>query len=540
MALARVKVWVAGEVLTASDLNGEFNNILGNATDLVSPFTKAVSMGGFALNFDAANTISLTGVTNGISLTGGAFNTPQGADIASATTINLDTATGNLVDVTGVTTITTVTLAQGRARWVRFTGILTLTNGASLVLPSAANITTAAGDYALFVGYAASVVRVAFYMPASGQAIVGTSTTGLIPKSIVDAVGDEIIGTANDTVARAGFASSKFNGSFLTTVGSNALTIALKGTDGTDPSATNPVYVAFKNVTDATGTPTILAITAATSLVISNGSTLGTVATIANRIWIVGFNDAGTFRLGAVNCLTTVAGAGTGRDVTALYPLRDDVVASSTAEGGAGAADSPQVIYTGTAVTSKAMRVLGYLEYATGLATAGVYASAPTKVSTYAAGTPLPGQVVQTVRNDTGAVATGTTVVPFDDTIPQSGEGDQYMTQAVTPSSTSNVLAVRALSMVTFTVGGNWMTSAIFQDATANAVAAVANYITTGTVGLPQYVEKFILANGVAATTFKSRSGGAVAGTTTFNGSSGARIFAGVMNSFMEVREIAA
>jgi len=39
MSLARVKTWIAGEILTAADLNGEFNNILQNPTSLISPFT---------------------------------------------------------------------------------------------------------------------------------------------------------------------------------------------------------------------------------------------------------------------------------------------------------------------------------------------------------------------------------------------------------------------------------------------------------------------------------------------------------------------
>lgn len=83
----------------------------------------------------------------------------KGADIASAATLNLDTATGNLVDVTGTTTITAITLSEGRERTVRFTGALTLTNGASLLLPGGVNITTVAGDFAIFRGYAAGVVR---------------------------------------------------------------------------------------------------------------------------------------------------------------------------------------------------------------------------------------------------------------------------------------------------------------------------------------------------------------------------------------------
>lgn len=93
----------------------------------------------------------------------------HGADVASSGTTNLDTATGNLVDVTGTTTITAITLAEGRERTVRFTGILTLTHGSSLVLPTAANITTAAGDFAIFKGYAAGVVRCISYQRADGK-----------------------------------------------------------------------------------------------------------------------------------------------------------------------------------------------------------------------------------------------------------------------------------------------------------------------------------------------------------------------------------
>jgi hypothetical protein len=112
---------------------------------------------------DQAITPTWTGVHT---WSGAAVNTAQGADIASATgagTLNLTTATGNLVDVTGTTTITAITLGQGMQRVVRFTGALTLTNGASLVLPGGADILTVAGDYAIFAGYASSVVRIVGY-----------------------------------------------------------------------------------------------------------------------------------------------------------------------------------------------------------------------------------------------------------------------------------------------------------------------------------------------------------------------------------------
>lgn len=101
----------------------------------------------------------------------------HGADVASAGTTNLDTTTGDLVDVTGTTTITAITLSEGREVTVRFTGALTLTNGASLVLPGAANITTEAGDIAVFRGYASGVVRCVNFSPIGAYARLNKNQT---------------------------------------------------------------------------------------------------------------------------------------------------------------------------------------------------------------------------------------------------------------------------------------------------------------------------------------------------------------------------
>jgi hypothetical protein len=103
--------------------------------------------------------------------TGYAHDEVRGADIPSTGTINLQTATGNLVHVTGTTAITAVTLNSGAEREVIFDGILTLTNSANLILPTAANITTAVGDAATFRGEPAGAVRVTKYQPANGRAL---------------------------------------------------------------------------------------------------------------------------------------------------------------------------------------------------------------------------------------------------------------------------------------------------------------------------------------------------------------------------------
>jgi hypothetical protein len=136
----------------------------------------------------------------------------HGANVASAATIDLESATGDLIDVTGTTTITAITLNDGHERTVRFTGALTLTNGASLVLPGGANITTAAGDFAVFRGYAAGVVRCVGYTLANGRALVAPS--GMVTGSGSPTVGDlaAFSNTSASAIAGTGYSAQQVPG----------------------------------------------------------------------------------------------------------------------------------------------------------------------------------------------------------------------------------------------------------------------------------------------------------------------------------------
>lgn len=133
-----------------------------------------------ALPSQALGLVISNGTTASFSktLTGFALNEVKGADIASAATINLTTATGNLAHVTGTTTITAITIPSGAERTVIFDGILTLTHGAALLLPGAANITTAANDRMIVRGDTAGATVVS-YIKASGLAVISTQP-GLI------------------------------------------------------------------------------------------------------------------------------------------------------------------------------------------------------------------------------------------------------------------------------------------------------------------------------------------------------------------------
>jgi hypothetical protein len=357
--------------------------------------------------------------------------------------------------------------------------------------------------------------------PSSGRVVcngasfytIGFSTAVFSASSMVGAV-CSYVGMINGTIVASRAASAE--------------TIAIKTLAGSDPSSGDPVIFVFRNATAATGDYVFLTATAALSITISSGSTMGASSGVPFRLWLTVFNDASTLRLGVVNCLSG----------TSIMALGDNDLRSSTAEGGAGAADSAQVIYTGTAVTTKAMRVLGYLEYTLG--TAGTWATAPSKVQLFGPGVPLPGTILQRAENMSGAVATGTTNIPTDDTIPQNTEGDQYMSQAITPNAAMNILTVDAKLQFGSSSSASTNAVALFQDATASALAVGPFLATAGCENGSGLISYRAATGSVSATTFKVRAGGNIGATLTFNGASSARLYGGVPHSTMTIQEIMA
>ncbi|MCC7041117.1 MAG: hypothetical protein IT516_12485 [Burkholderiales bacterium] len=113
----------------------------------------------------------------GSSFTGGtlttALNEAPITTLASASTTNVGAQDVNTISISGTTTITAFdTIASGAVRRLVFQGALTLThNGSSLILPTAANITTAAGDVATFVSLGSGNWRCVGYQRESGYAV---------------------------------------------------------------------------------------------------------------------------------------------------------------------------------------------------------------------------------------------------------------------------------------------------------------------------------------------------------------------------------
>jgi len=191
---------VTGTTITAANRNAVDADIATALTGSVavngeSVITANLPMAGFKLTGLGAGASSGDSLryqqlftTSAVTLLG-ALNMVKGADIASASTLDLTAATGNAVHVTGTTTITAVTLGSGMWRLVIFDGALTLTHHATNNnLPGAANITTAAGDRALYWAdgttvYCMSYVTAAVSTVAITAAPLSMSTARLLGRT---------------------------------------------------------------------------------------------------------------------------------------------------------------------------------------------------------------------------------------------------------------------------------------------------------------------------------------------------------------------
>lgn len=311
----------------------------------------------------------------------------------------------------------------------------------------------------------------------------------------------------------------------------SALTVRLLAANGQAPSPANPIIAAFHDATASIGKPVIRRVTQPLRLIIPSTATLGFTSATAAAVWFVLFDDVTTQtqRLGVINCLSS----------TNIYPLGAWPIASATAVS--TAADSAHTFYTDAALTSMPYVILGRASWETGLSTAGTWDALPTRVRMHGSGGKLPGDPVQTQGNKTGAVATGSTITPGDDTPPRNDEGDQYMSQAITPSSAANVFSVEAQVIAASAANNEKITLAVHQDTTVDALVSMSTaQPTAGLHVLLSIIGYRMLAGTTLPTTFKARMGANQTTTRTFNGVSGSGLYGGTLNSHIAITEIMA
>lgn len=322
------------------------------------------------------------------------------------------------------------------------------------------------------------------------------------------------------------------------TLGSNALTFALKGADGNNPSTSNPVDVYFQSATVTTGTATKRSVTGALSITIPSTATVGTLSGRTSRIYFGLLDNAGTLELCYWNAVTA-AEAPSGQHAFVSGLFRVDAGAVYTTVANTTGSDSAGVIYSDSARSNVRVVPIAYVD--SDQATAGTWATAIISVTLIGPNTPTTGDIITRAMTMSGELATGTTTVPMDDTTPVlSTEGDAYLTLNYTPKAKANVLA--------FEARGSFANAAATDGFVMFLSRGVNNHITALAVGnIVAAGDQITLSAGrmeVADTTTQftamMSAGGGAAGTTTFNGRAGGRLYEGTISSYLQITELAA
>ena len=148
------------------------------------------------------------------------------------------------------------------------------------------------------------------------------------------------------------------------------------------------------------------------------------------------------------------------------------------------------------------------------------------------------GTIAQVVRDVETAYITCSTIMPIDDTIPQSNEGDQVLSVSITPINAASTLLIIVDLNVQLAVASGLFASAVFVDSVVNAIAGrVGTSPTTGRVETSHYTH-MLSAGSTATRTYKVRAGSGSATDLKINGDESTRLLGGVMSSSLTVVEI--
>lgn len=257
---------------------------------------------------------------------------------------------------TGLSTASAIRVALGAD--VKITGLSGGSAGREITL-----INTSSTNYITLMNNVTSTAANRFQTPGRDQLVPPNSVIVLT----YDAVTARWRIKAQPVVINPGDVAFMQNVAFTATVGSNILTVALKTERGNDPTPGEPCVICFRSSTVTNGDYTIAVVTSALSIALSSGSTVGFAASETNTIHV------GFILVGDATVELALSNDG------ALWT--EDRLVSTTAEGGAGAADSRTTLYSTTARSNVQCRLACVLLITTG-GTPGQWGSNPTRVST--------------------------------------------------------------------------------------------------------------------------------------------------------------
>lgn len=472
-------------------LGGSPSTALLNAASIAAGWTGQLSLarGGTAANLTASNGGLVYSTASALAILSGTATANQIPLSGSSTAPAWSTAT-----YPGTAAAGTV-LAAGSANVIAGTATPTLganggtggqitlngsTSGSAVVKVAAAAGTT---TFQLPVGNGTN----GFALTTNGSGV--TSWTSVPGSGTVTSITCGT-GLSGGTITTAGTCASYLDPGSITnctltgTVSANALTIALKTQSGADPSASVPCFISFRNATNATGDYTVVSVTAATSFATgTSGSTFGSSSGAHPfRLWIVGINNGGTVVLGVTELSNAFAG-------TPPLPLNEGAIQSTTACNACTNAATLGTIYSTAAQTSKAIRILGYMEWGGGLTTAGTWASGPTIITMMTPGIKRPGDVVQY------RYATSSTSKPFNN----ATQVQTDLTASITPTSASNMVKVTAVGALEGATQNVNFYSQISRGSSPTLIGASGNVYQNQGIGAFQYGQMMFVFDGPEA-----------------------------------------
>jgi hypothetical protein len=247
----------------------------------------------------------------------------KGSDIASTTTTDVGAVEGLMNDITGDETVTGFgTVRSGILKVLKFEGAVTLThNTTSLILPGAANITTADGDVGLFISEGSGNWRCLSYQKANG-AILGitleaesatTSGTTVDKTGIPSGVrrvtvmfdGFSTSGTSlpllqlgtSGGVETTGYVSGTFGGGGAGAANSTA-GILLTASQNAGQTYSGQVILSLQDATNNVWVASGLIATSNNSFAVGGGKSL---AGVLDRVRLTATNGTDTFDAGAMS-----------------------------------------------------------------------------------------------------------------------------------------------------------------------------------------------------------------------------------------------
>jgi hypothetical protein len=410
---------VGGGIGTTSLPN--FTVLLGSGSSAISVSTTATSgqvlVGQNSTNFPVWET-----VTGDIALTAGGIATiaNSAVTLADIQQAGAGTLLGNRTGNTAViTAATSPLLGTGSA-----TGSLTLVASSTSVITLAPGTTS-------FLSY---TMQLPASWGAPGQFLQsgGAGTPAIFTTIPVQGIVN--FSSLATSVPPLGF-SGVTNFGFTPSVLAGILTLTLTNSLGSTPSATSPIYVPFSSGL-GTALTTWSVITGSASMTTAIGANFNTVNNQPFRLWLALFFSTATTVIPAlINC----SNVSTNAAVTIPPPLNlvGSTFLMSSLSTQSGRFFSNTVVNSGTP-----FRIVGYMDWNSGLPNNGTFSLTPSSVCYVAPDTPRPGQVIQVVSPSQAAAAP----VTFSTSVTLTNVG-----AAITPISPVNPIKYTAVFTQNYT-----------------------------------------------------------------------------------------